>query len=346
MGINKEFQNKIARRIYYHVVTSKKIPPKKVGVRRIYLFGAPEYLNYGDIAIFAAELNFLNENLPEFEIITIPDRFVAEDIFVVKKMIDDNDIIALQGGGNMGDVWPFVDMLRQDVIRMFGNRYRIICFPQSISYSNSSWADGMRQTLSNCVNISLFARDFKSFDIMKKIFPGNVKCFLAPDIVMSLNKVKNTLSRDGVLFLMRKDKEKLENPEFDKIKNYVNKNYQYRVSDTIGDTWYRINDKTANKRVDQKLKELQTSKLIITDRLHGMIFSCITNTPVLVFDNNNHKIKNFYNTWLKGKDNSVFFVNNSVSDKAIKFINDMMIQNIKTGKIDLDYSSLRKEFLS
>ena len=345
MKLKKEFQNKVARRIYYRVIVNKKVSKKDAGVRRIYLFGVPEHQNYGDIAIFIAEMNFLKKFLPNFEVITIPERFVAEDIFAVKEVIDDSDIIALHGGGNMGDVWPFVDMIRQDVIRNFGSRYRIISFPQSVSYNNDLWVEEMQQVLKNCVNISAFARDATSFKIMKDIFPNNVKCFLVPDIVMSLNKVKPSLSRNGVLFLMRRDREKLQNPEFNGIKDYVTKKYRYKISDTVGDIWYRIDEKTASKRVDQKLKELQKSKLVITDRLHGMIFAYITGTPALVFDNNNHKIKNFYNTWIKGKDNSIFLVNNGVSNEATKFIDDAMANNIEIDKIDLDYSSLKKEFL-
>ena len=47
----------------------------------------------------------------------------------------------------------------------------------------------------------------------------------------------------------------------------------------------------------EKIKEL---KLLVTDRLHGMIFSYITGTPCIVFDNKNHKVSESYNAWVKG----------------------------------------------
>jgi pyruvyl transferase EpsI len=65
-----------------------------------------------------------------------------------------------------------------------------------------------------------------------------------------------------------------------------------------------IGDKTLTS--DQREKELnriwgafRESKLVITDRLHGMIFCAITNTPCIAINNNNGKVKDVYFSWLK-----------------------------------------------
>ncbi|MGH2097437.1 polysaccharide pyruvyl transferase family protein [Aerococcus urinaeequi] len=57
--------------------------------------------------------------------------------------------------------------------------------------------------------------------------------------------------------------------------------------------------------VMDKLKEISKHELVITDRLHGMIFAYLTDTPCLVFDNNNHKISQTYDTWLKNNTNII-----------------------------------------
>mgnify|MGYP000131626154 FL=1 len=44
----------------------------------------------------------------------------------------------------------------------------------------------------------------------------------------------------------------------------------------------------------QKIKEFQSAELVITDRLHGMIFAAITGTPCIAFDNFNAKVKKVY----------------------------------------------------
>jgi exopolysaccharide biosynthesis predicted pyruvyltransferase EpsI len=49
------------------------------------------------------------------------------------------------------------------------------------------------------------------------------------------------------------------------------------------------------------INDISGKKLIITDRLHGMIFSIITNTPCIIFGNNYHKIESSYYSWFKNK---------------------------------------------
>ena len=39
-------------------------------------------------------------------------------------------------------------------------------------------------------------------------------------------------------------------------------------------------------------------KLVVTDRLHCMIFCAVTGTPCIAFDNSNKKISGVYKMWL------------------------------------------------
>ena len=48
-----------------------------------------------------------------------------------------------------------------------------------------------------------------------------------------------------------------------------------------------------------KLRQFSSAEFVITNRLHGMLFSIITQTPVIALDNVTGKIKSLYNTWLK-----------------------------------------------
>ncbi len=51
--------------------------------------------------------------------------------------------------------------------------------------------------------------------------------------------------------------------------------------------------------IHEQLKNFSKHKLIITDRLHGLIFSLITNTPCIVMSSYNYKL-NEYVDMLKG----------------------------------------------
>ena len=47
-----------------------------------------------------------------------------------------------------------------------------------------------------------------------------------------------------------------------------------------------------------KFKDFQKYELVITDRLHGMVFCAISGTPCIVFGNYNQKVKGTYE-WIK-----------------------------------------------
>ena len=87
----------------------------------------------------------------------------------------------------------------------------------------------------------------------------------------------------------------------DFIINYVEKNFEsYKISDmNIGTKPVNnISEKIRENILKDKFEELQSAKLVITDRLHGMIFSAITETPCVVFDSLTHKIIESYD-WFK-----------------------------------------------
>ena len=75
---------------------------------------------------------------------------------------------------------------------------------------------------------------------------------------------------------------------------------------------------------ENTILEFSKCKLIITDRLHGMIFSFITNTPCIALPNSNGKIKGVYK-WIANK-GSVLFVEN-IDDVYEKMISMTTVNN-------------------
>ena len=66
----------------------------------------------------------------------------------------------------------------------------------------------------------------------------------------------------------------------------------------LGSGIVKIGGQVREDVLNSKFNELQTSQIVITDRLHGMLFAAITETPCVVFSNFNHKISESYK-WLK-----------------------------------------------
>ena len=145
----------------------------------------------------------------------------------------------------------------------------------------------------------ILAREEKSYNFMKEHF-YNARVYLTPDIVMSMVKKEN-VNREGVTFLFRTDKEKtLSDDELIKIKEIVTKKYgKYILSDMhLGEDVINMGGIKREKALEEKFYQFQSSKLVITDRLHGMIFAAITETPCIVLGSFNHKISESYK-WLQ-----------------------------------------------
>ena len=70
---------------------------------------------------------------------------------------------------------------------------------------------------------------------------------------------------------------------------------------------YMINVNQREKELNKKWDQFKKVEVVITDRLHGMVFCAITSTPCIVIANYNHKVKDTY-AWLKNL-NYIKFVN-------------------------------------
>ena len=156
----------------------------------------------------------------------------------------------------------------------------------------------------------------------------------APDIVLSANKEAfsiKTKAKDIVLLCMRSDKEKILSESYvSNIEIYLQKIGQnYKFIDMYSE--YDINKKNRLEYTRKKLEEFAGSKLVITDRLHAMIFSAITETPCIVFDNVSKKISGTYE-WIKYLDYIKYVDDMSNLTYLHKLIDNMI--NLEDCKFD------------
>lgn len=302
--IEMEVQNLVDRikfKIYRMFHRKFSIHTIKQKTKRIFLFGTVEHMNYGDIAINIAEHEFFNKYFVGYELIEVPERFTYDAIKKIKKIISKSDIVCYHGGGNMGDIWEDQEPLRRQVFKTFHDNI-VVSMPQSTSYKDYSDSGNLRQDTKLMAldsNLTLFARDYNSFNVMRKEFPHNVNIELVPDMVLSLNRVKTIDKIVDVTAFLRKDREKASNVQMLNVINLLKRDYSIVFSDTVDEHVRIVNERSRDRLLENKLNEFRKSKLIITDRLHGMIFAVITGTPAVVFDNNNHKIKYSYVNWLR-----------------------------------------------
>lgn len=270
---------------------------------KIIIMGEPHYGNLGDHAIFIAEKLLIQQYFKEYQLQMVHDENLDICSKKVKDYINNEDIIMLQGGGNFGDTYVRPEKGRREVIKNFPNN-KIIMFPQTVFFSNTingkKELEISKKIYNNHNNLVLIAREKKSYEFMKKHF-YNSKVYLSPDIAMTLH-FKANKARNNILLLFRTDKEKtLKDNEIKLIENIVKEKYnKYKISDmNLGSGIRNIGGKYREKLLKEKIEEFQTSKLVITDRLHGMIFAAITETPCIVFGSLDYKIAESYYNWLK-----------------------------------------------
>lgn len=310
--------------------------------KSIFIIGTPEYGNLGDQAIAFAEIQFLNKYFKDYDIIEVTENVYKHNVGHIKRLIKNNDIIILQGGGNMGNVYLEQEKIRLSVITNF-SKQKIIIFPQTIHIEQLNNKikkyKGAVQYAKN-KNLIIVAREISSYNMMKSIFKNKV--VLIPDIVMSLKAQNAHTKREGCILCLRDDREKdLEVDCLYEIKKICAK-LEEDISFTDTYIHAEINKSERKKVLDSIWKKFSSSKLIITDRLHGMIFAALTETPCVVLGNYNHKNKNSYK-WLSNLEYIVFCENiNSLQSNIehVMKIKNCIYDNTKLEKYFNDLAGL------
>ena len=139
-------------------------------------FELPCFDNLGDHAIAYVTKDLLDReigNHTDYQLFIVDAWDTDNAVNSLKKCVLPGDIIICQGGGNFGNLYEFAEVFRRKVIRTFRSN-RIIVMPQTIFYSNDKKGRKELATdkkiINGCKDITLFARDSISFDLMKQYF--------------------------------------------------------------------------------------------------------------------------------------------------------------------------------
>lgn len=300
---------------------------------KIILLQTPEHGNLGDQLIAIALREYLEKRYSKENIFELSYKKSRYCMDILENNINEQDIIFFTGGGNFGDLYVGEEQFRRAIISKF-RKNKIVIMPQTISFTES--ANGRKELeetkriykLHN--NLTIICREKKSFDFAKENFIKN-RIELCPDSVFYLEDKyinnSNEKSREKVTICLREDKEKImnENMKIFLLNYFKNNKILCEITDTVVDkSIYKYRKEEVLKLVEKFLE----SKLIITDRLHGMILAFITNTPVIVFKSLDHKIEESY-FWLKDY-KYVRYLEHGISEKELKkHIEEMMKEKVK-----------------
>lgn len=225
--------------------------------------------------------------------------------------------ICFHGGGNLGDLWPLHQSLREGLIQDYPNK-RIIIFPQSVHYENSASLEKSCRILRRHPDLHIFVRDKSSFTTLTSQGLPNVR--LSPDTAHALwgtiSVPKPIVSEP--LYLFRRDKEQGPLP-FELLGRAV-KSLDW--ADGYGRGGWRAfdfglkvnsNDARFGNRLPATLVWSLVSgflihravglfgpyRTIITNRLHATILGALLERRVIVYDNSYGKLSSYIDCWLR-----------------------------------------------
>lgn len=308
--------------------------------KKIWIMNTPYHGNIGDYAIAISEEDFFCEYFPEYSISNISSAFLEKNMESLKEYVGVEDIIFITGGGFMGILWQEEDKRAHSIVEQFPNN-KIIFMPQTFFYGDDEEKIKQDQFFySNHKNVMIIHREKNSYNFFKgSILNDDSRVFFAPDMVCYLS-YNMEHERIGIGICLREDKESVfTKSDRSLIENIINESGNIlKDINTVYD--FEIEHEMQRGTFENKLKEFSSCRLVITDRLHGMLFSFITKTPCIVLANVSKKNEGVYD-WIK-ECNYIIFENEICNiERNIVYFNNHA--EIKTLDFQREFRNLKDE---
>lgn len=275
-------------------------------IRDIWLIGTPEFGNLGDHAISETEWEILLGMYPKERIheVTMNDYWSVRE--KLEKEIKKADLLVFQGGGNIGNLWPKSEYIRRDAFDIWKMQKKVV-MPQSIFFTEDEEGKKELELTKRAYavpNLVLACRDETAYRFAKK----NLSCrtIFTPDTVLFHDPRKRDvkIEKSSVVICLRNDKEKsIDARETGAVISMAKKYYKdIKRVDTVGEKQTRA---TRRKALEEFVTYISDAEIVITDRLHCMIFCALEGIPCIALDNSYGKLKGGYH-WLSSLDHIVY----------------------------------------
>ena len=299
-------------------------PIKDLIVNDYVLLDLPYHVNTGDLLIWQGELSFLKHEVKSRML-----GYYNQATFGFPKLQKDT-VILLHGGGNFGDVWRMSQDFRLKVLRKYPNN-RIVIFPQSVCYSTEELAISDAEQFAKHHDVTICARDEVSFEYLKRFFSNTLLCI--PDMAFCIDNdimMPNILAQTkDNLYFKRTDHEFREvivdfiEGEYDtcdwpgtaNLSRFIKNLYMImiliqRLREKRGLYQWFANALSwcvniifmyivRPQYIRSGVRLMSRYRNIYTTRLHGLILAHLLGKEIFIVSNNNGKLENYYNSWLK-----------------------------------------------
>lgn len=245
--------------------------------------------------------------------------------------------ILLQGGGNLGDLWPAHQKFREQIISTYQDQ-PVIILPQSIYFADEANLMESADVFNSHPNLTLFVRDNYSYEVALQYF-CNCQVIKAPDMALQMVNIPalffNSHRSNSIMYHCRNDKElnQAQSPVSLDLPNLVVEDwtsYKYDSTPRLTRIWeglqqgtviptgwisriiwksfhhYAFNFNTlynpsmyskSLSYMHQGIYQFKQHRLIITNRLHGHILCILMGIPHIFLPNAYYKNEAFHETW-------------------------------------------------
>ena len=263
------------------------------------MISSPSYGNVGDHLIAISEKEVLHR-VRRWKQIELNSIDYPKYGGVLRRLVKKDDVIVLNGGGNIGDTWPETMEMYINRVRAFRDN-KIVMFPESWFFRKArsercedlfgSFVDSFNNS-----NLLCFWRDSHSYAEAVSFLHDNTNyCVLDSVFSLSLFRKyrKKAFQRNRVAVCLRDDIERVDYGAQTTFLNSIKqKDVEYLYINNDRKRIIRKNER--RKYVHAILKSYSSCSLVITDRLHSMIIAIMLGKPVIVFDNSTSKISHLY----------------------------------------------------
>ena len=294
--------------------------------KRIFYFGMPEHANMGDLGQYYCVKKWLSDNYSEYSVIECVSSVVLDmesgfDSFF-RSVLRPEDLLIIHSGYNTNDLSTVSNKLNLYLIGNFKNN-RIIVLPQTVFFKHEENLKKSSEVFNSHKKLVFMARDEVSYEISRRMIPdGHV--LMIPDIVKTLiDTHPEEKKRQGVVLCHRHDGEQFyTDADFESMKNKLSAIDKVEIMDTTVNLPYKKIIKNLYGAMMNITDMFEKSRIVITDRYHGMIYSLVSNTPVVVMKTTDHKVIEGYKILKEQYPERIWFAENP--EDAIRIVQDVL----------------------
>lgn len=280
---------------------------------KVALLDYPRHDNAGDSIIWRGTMAYLGDL--QYDVAHVSDlgRFDPKDL---ERQVPQGPLL-LQGGGNLGDLWPGFQMFRESIVADYPNR-KIVVLAQTLMFKDPQNAERARRVFDAHPDLTLLLRDQPSMERAAALF-RNTKTAYCPDLALGVGPQERRVQPDvDLMGLVRRDAEStgdlqaLAEQRAGLVTDWALSGsdwLRWSLVKAPGIAYKRVPsqarrllqpsmrwsyDAMADFNLRRALDVLSRGHVVITDRLHAHVMCVLLGIPHVVLDNNYGKVSSIY----------------------------------------------------